>query len=136
MISPIKFKKLLDEKMKALHMDPAFAERSLNQGFSGGEKKKAEVLQMSILQPGLALMDETDSGLDIDALKIVSDGVNALRSKDFSALIVTHYARLLGYVEPDRVHVMVNGKIVDSGGKELAQQLEKAGYAAYGVTNE
>lgn len=131
--SPIKFKKFLEGKMAALHMDPAFGERFLNKGFSGGEKKKAEVLQMSVLQPRLALMDETDSGLDIDALKVVADGVNAMRSPGFSAVIVTHYARLLDYVTPDRVHVMVNGGIVESGGMEMARALEKGGYARYGA---
>ena len=139
-VSPIKFKKLLEERMQALHMDPSFAERFLNKGFSGGEKKKAEVLQMSVLQPRLALMDETDSGLDIDALKVVADGVNRMRlpagkagSPAFSALIVTHYARLLDYVEPDHVHVMVGGKIVESGGMEVAKELERSGYGKYGV---
>lgn len=139
-ISPLKFKKLLEEAMHELHMDPAFAERSVNQGFSGGEKKKAEILQMKILKPTLALLDETDSGLDIDALKIVAEGVNALRrpnpnpnSNPFSALLVTHYARILEYITPDKVHVMVDGKIVESGGKELAKTLEKEGYAKYGV---
>ncbi|MDB4979124.1 MAG: Fe-S cluster assembly ATPase SufC [Candidatus Peribacteria bacterium] len=135
-ISPIKFKKFLAEHMKELHMDPSFAERSLNQGFSGGEKKKAEVLQMSILKPSLALLDETDSGLDIDALKIVSDGVNRLRSPEFSAVIVTHYTRILQYIKPDRIHVMVAGKIVRSGGFELAEELEREGYAKYGVSDE
>lgn len=132
-ISPVKFQKLLEEHMQKLGMDPAFAERSLNQGFSGGEKKKAEVLQMSVLSPSLALLDETDSGLDIDALKVVAEGVNKLRSPKFSAIIVTHYARLLEYITPDHVHVMVKGKIVESGGMEVAQKLEKEGYAAYGV---
>jgi len=130
-ISPIKFKKMLEEKMKTLHMDAAFSERFLNKGFSGGEKKKAEVLQMSILQPHLALLDETDSGLDIDALKIVAEGVNAMRSPAFSAVLVTHYARLLDYIAPDRVHVMVKGKIVESGGMEIARKLEKEGYGAF-----
>ena len=132
-VSPIKFKKFLEEKMQSLHMDNAFAERFLNQGFSGGEKKKAEVLQMSVLQPKLALLDETDSGLDIDALKTVADGINAMRSPSFSAIIVTHYARLLDYVEPDHVHVMVRGRIVESGGMELARRLEAEGYGRYGV---
>lgn len=135
-ISPVKFKAFLEEKMKLLSMDPAFAERSLNQGFSGGEKKKAEVLQLSVLAPLLALLDETDSGLDIDALKIVAEGVNRMRSKNFSALVVTHYARLLEHIVPDYVHVMVKGKIVESGGKELAQELEQHGYEKYGVTEE
>ncbi len=135
-ISPIKFKKFLEDAMAQLHMDPTFAERSLNQGFSGGEKKKVEVLQMSLLRPRLALLDETDSGLDIDALKVVADGINRMRSPAFSALVVTHYARLLDYVTPHFVHVMVNGKIVESGGPELAQQLEKDGYARFGVREE
>ncbi len=134
--SPIKFKKFLEEQMKALSMDPAFGERFLNQGFSGGEKKKAEVLQLSMLQPRLALLDETDSGLDIDALKIVAEGVNRMRSPNFSAIIVTHYARLLEYITPDYVHVMVKGKIIQSGGMELARKLEEKGYAEYGVKEE
>lgn len=133
-ISPIKFKVFIEEHMKELHMDPAFAERFVNQGFSGGEKKKAEVLQMTVLHPLLALLDETDSGLDIDALKVVADGVNKMRSPDFSAVIVTHYARLLEYITPDHVHVMVDGTIVESGGKELAMRLEKEGYRKFGVT--
>lgn len=131
--SPIQFKKLLDEHMRELSIDPAFAERSLNQGFSGGEKKKAEILQLRILQPTLALLDETDSGLDVDALKIVAEGIADLRSPDFSAIIVTHYARILDYITPDHVHVMVRGKIVESGDASLAQQLEKEGYARFGV---
>jgi Fe-S cluster assembly ATP-binding protein len=130
--SPIKFKTLLEEKMKAIKMDPEFAERFVNQGFSGGEKKKAEVLQMHVLQPTLALLDETDSGLDVDALKIVAEGINAMRSeKKFSALVVTHYARILDHIHPDHVHVMVDGKIVESGGKEFALQLEEGGYEKY-----
>lgn len=127
----LQFKDRLDERMRALHMDPAFAERSLNKGFSGGEKKKAEVLQMDILRPRLALLDETDSGLDVDALKIVAEGVQALRSPQSSALVVTHYARILQYLKPDRVHVMINGSIVESGGPELAHALEKDGYKKY-----
>ena len=130
--SPIKFKALLEEKMEELKMDPAFAERFVNQGFSGGEKKKAEVLQMHILQPHLALLDETDSGLDVDALKIVAEGVNALRgSPEFSCLLVTHYARILGYIHPDHVHVMVDGKIVKSGDAAFAKELEEEGYEQY-----
>jgi len=104
--------------------------RGVNVGFSGGEKKRNEVLQMALLRPGLAIMDETDSGLDIDALKIVSEGVNALRAPDFSALVITHYQRLLDYIVPDRVHVLMDGRIVQSGGPELAKQLEGSGYAA------
>lgn len=129
--SPVKFKTMLEHEMRSLHMDPAFVERSVNKGFSGGEKKKAEVLQMCILKPALALLDETDSGLDVDALKIVADGVNAMRSATFSALIVTHYARILEYITPDRVHVMKGGKIVESGGADLARKLEKEGYTQY-----
>ncbi|MDO8648378.1 MAG: Fe-S cluster assembly ATPase SufC [Candidatus Peregrinibacteria bacterium] len=132
----LQFKKTLETAMKELKMDPALAERSVNQGFSGGEKKKAEILQMSILEPVLALLDETDSGLDIDALKVVAEGVNAMRSPKFSAILVTHYARLLSYITPDHVHVMVTGKIVESGGKELAHTLEKEGYAKYGERGE
>jgi Fe-S cluster assembly ATP-binding protein len=132
-LSPIKFKVLLEEHMNALQMDPSFAERFVNKGFSGGEKKKAEILQMRLLQPLLALLDETDSGLDIDALKIVAEGINRVRDPQFSALLVTHYARLLEHVRPDRVHVMIAGKIVESGGMELAEMLEKEGYARYGV---
>lgn len=131
-VSPIKFKAFLEQKMKELGMDPAFAERSVNHGFSGGEKKKAEVLQMQVLQPKLALLDETDSGLDIDALKIVSEGVNALRGPEFSAIVVTHYARILSVLKPDRVHVMVKGRLVESGGAEVAERLEREGYAKYG----
>ncbi len=130
-ISPVQFKKELEKTMEALQMDPAFAERALNQGFSGGEKKKAEVLQMQVLRPRLAMLDETDSGLDVDALKIVAKGVGALRGPNFSALVVTHYARILEHVTPDRVHVMVQGKIVQSGGADFALQLEKEGYAEF-----
>ncbi len=138
--SPIKFAKLLEEKMKEVHMNPELSERFVNQGFSGGEKKKAEVLQMQVLEPLLALLDETDSGLDVDALKVVAEGVNSMRGNlgngelgksEFSALIVTHYARILEYIEPDFVHVMVDGRIVESGGKEFAKILEKEGYKAY-----
>ena len=135
-MSPIKFKQLLTEKMKDLKMDPAFAERFLNQGFSGGEKKKAEILQLSLLKPLLALLDETDSGLDVDALKTVADGVNALRSKTFSTIIVTHYARILDYITPDHVHVMVKGNIVESGGPAFARTLEKEGYEKYGIQEQ
>ena len=130
-LSPLRFSAQLEEAMRALSMDTAFAERSLNRGFSGGEKKKAEILQMTLLKPRLALLDETDSGLDVDALKTVADGVNRLRGPEFSALIVTHYARILEHVRPDRVHVMLRGRIVESGGPELALQLEKEGYAKY-----
>jgi Fe-S cluster assembly ATP-binding protein len=131
-MSTLEFQKHLLGLMKELKMDPSFAERFLNQGFSGGEKKKSEILQMRVLQPLLALLDETDSGLDVDALKIVAEGVNAQRSPEFSCLIVTHYARILDYITPDYVHVMVKGKIVESGGADLARTLEKEGYAKYG----
>lgn len=132
-LTPLRFKKFLEEQMLALHMDPAFMERSLNQGFSGGEKKKAEVLQLRVLRPTLALLDETDSGLDVDALKIVAEGVQQLRGPDFSAVVVTHYARILHVLRPDRVHVMVNGAIRESGGMDLAERLEGEGYARYGI---
>lgn len=130
-LSPVKFAAMLKDTMSSLGMDPAFADRSVNKGFSGGEKKKAEVLQMTILKPKLGLLDETDSGLDVDALKVVGDGVNRMRSPEFSAVIVTHYARLLEYIRPDHVHVMVKGVIVKSGGAELAHELEKGGYSSY-----
>ena len=116
------------EKMGIMQMDPKFAERYLNEGFSGGEKKRNEILQMLMLEPKLAIMDETDSGLDIDALQVVSRGVNELRGPEFSAVIITHYQRILRYIEPDRVHVMLDGRIVTSGGKELALELEDKGY--------
>lgn len=132
-ISPIKFKKFLEQHMADLHMNTAFAERFVNQGFSGGEKKKAEVLQMKVLQPHFALLDETDSGLDVDALQIVAEGVNSLRtaSSNFSSLIVTHYARILHYIQPDYVHVMVQGNLVESGSFDLAERLENEGYKAF-----
>lgn len=122
------FRKLLKEKMALLKMDPAFAGRYLNDGFSGGEKKRAEILQMATLRPEIAILDETDSGLDIDALKIVSEGVNALNGPDLGVLVITHYQRLLNYIKPHYVHVMMNGRIVESGGPELALQLEESGY--------
>jgi len=122
------FRKILKEKMDLLKMDHVFAGRYLNEGFSGGEKKRAEVLQMATLEPQIAILDETDSGLDIDALRIVAEGVNALRSPDFSAVVITHYQRILNYVKPDFVHIMLNGRIVESGGAELALILEDQGY--------
>ncbi|MFH0769751.1 MAG: Fe-S cluster assembly ATPase SufC [Candidatus Peregrinibacteria bacterium] len=131
-LSPMAFQKLLVEKAEELHIDPTFLERSVNVGCSGGEKKKLEMLQMAVIQPRFALLDETDSGLDIDALKVVAAGVNALRSKHFSALLVTHYARILQYIKPDAVHVMVDGKIVESGDIKLARRLEREGYRGYG----
>ncbi|AHY48005.1 sufC: FeS assembly ATPase SufC [Rubrobacter radiotolerans] len=127
-LRPMEMYKLLQEKMKIMQMDPKFAERYLNDGFSGGEKKRNEILQMLMLNPKLAIMDETDSGLDIDALQVVAKGVNELRGPEFSAIIITHYQRILRYIEPDFVHVMLDGRIVTSGGKELAEQLEERGY--------
>ena len=123
------FLTLIKQKMKALDMDDAMMKRAVNEGFSGGEKKRNEVLQMSVLEPKLAILDETDSGLDIDALKIVADGVNRLRSADRAIIVVTHYQRLLNYIVPDFVHVLSDGRIVKSGGKELALELEEKGYA-------
>ncbi len=120
---------IFKEKTKLVEMDPAFGSRAVNQGFSGGEKKRNEILQMSVLEPRLALLDETDSGLDIDALKIVAKGVNALRGPDRAMIVVTHYQRLLDYIVPDRVHVLAEGRIVKSGDKSLALELEKKGYA-------
>jgi len=125
------FLPLVRERAKLLEMDDAFLNRSVNEGFSGGEKKRNEILQMSVLQPALAILDETDSGLDIDALKIVSKGVNALRSPERSFLVITHYQRLLNYIVPDFVHVLVEGRVARSGGKELALELEEHGYAEY-----
>ena len=127
-LSPMEMYKLLQEKMAVMQMDPKFAERYLNEGFSGGEKKRNEILQMLMLEPRLAIMDETDSGLDIDALQVVARGVNELRGPEFSAVIITHYQRILRYIEPDHVHVMLDGRIVTSGGKDLALQLEDKGY--------
>ncbi len=122
------FLELVKAKLKPLKMDESMLQRSVNEGFSGGEKKKNEVLQMAVLEPKLAILDETDSGLDIDALKVVADGVNALKRKDRGFLLVTHYQRLLDYIVPDYVHVLAQGRIVKSGGKELAKELEQKGY--------
>ena len=122
------FLKFVKEKAKMVEMDPAFLNRSVNEGFSGGEKKRNKILQMAVLEPKLALLDETDSGLDIDALKIVSNGINKLRCPERAVVLVTHYQRLLDYIVPDFVHVLSGGRIVKSGGKELALQLEKEGY--------
>ncbi len=122
------FYKILLQHLKKLEMDPSFAGRPVNEGFSGGEKKRFEIVQLSLLEPLLAVLDETDSGLDIDALKIVSNGVNAMRSPERSFLVITHYQRILNYITPDYVHVMVEGRIVRSGGPELALQLEEKGY--------
>jgi Fe-S cluster assembly ATP-binding protein len=122
------FLKLVKEKLKILHIDDDLLKRPVNEGFSGGEKKRNEIFQMAVLDPKLCILDETDSGLDIDALRIVADGVNAMRSKDRAILVVTHYQRLLQYIIPDFVHVLVEGRIVKSGGKELALKLEEKGY--------
>ena len=128
-LDAMQFLKQARARLKELQMSEDMLKRGVNVGFSGGEKKRNEVLQMALLRPSLAILDETDSGLDIDALKIVADGVNALRAPDFSALVITHYQRLLDYIVPDRVHVLMNGRIVQSGGPELAKQLEASGYA-------
>jgi Fe-S cluster assembly ATP-binding protein len=124
----LEFRRMLKEKMELLKMDSAFAGRYLNEGFSGGEKKRAEILQMATLKPEIAILDETDSGLDIDALRIVAEGVNALSGPDLGVLVITHYQRLLNYIKPKYVHIMLGGKIVESGGPDLALQLEERGY--------
>ncbi len=124
----LEFRKMLKEKMDTLKMDHAFAGRYLNDGFSGGEKKRAEILQMAALKPEIAILDETDSGLDIDALRIVSEGVNALSGPDLGVLVITHYQRLLNYIKPNFVHIMLDGRIVESGGPDLALHLEEHGY--------
>src|SRR6202043_2136770 len=123
------FLKLVKEKLKVLHIDDDLLKRPVNEGFSGGEKKRNEIFQMAVLDPRLCILDETDSGLDIDALRTVADGVNALRGKDRAMIVITHYQRLLNYIVPDKVHVLVDGRIVRSGGKELALELEEKGYA-------
>jgi Fe-S cluster assembly ATP-binding protein len=125
------FLRLVKEKGGELNIDAEMLKRPVNVGFSGGEKKRSEILQMAMLEPSLCVLDETDSGLDIDALKVVSDGVNALRSPDRSMLVITHYQRLLNYIVPDKVHVLAQGEIKASGDKDLALELEKSGYAAY-----
>src|SRR4051812_32594779 len=127
-IDPMSFADLMDEKMQLVEMDPAMLSRSVNTGFSGGEKKRNEILQMAVLAPKLAVLDETDSGLDIDALRIVAHGVNSLKRPDSATIVVTHYQRLLNYIVPDYVHVLAGGRIVRSGGKELALELEAKGY--------
>lgn len=127
----VEFAKLAREKMKVLGIDEDLLKRSVNAGFSGGEKKRNEIFQMQLLEPSLAVLDETDSGLDIDALKIVANGVNSMRNTDRSFIVITHYQRLLNYIVPDFVHVMIDGQIVRSGGKELAQELEEKGYADF-----
>ncbi|MEJ2493967.1 MAG: Fe-S cluster assembly ATPase SufC [Ignavibacteriaceae bacterium] len=127
-LDAMEFLSLIKEKMKVVELEESFLKRSVNEGFSGGEKKRNEIFQMAVLDPKLAILDETDSGLDIDALKIVAQGVNKLKSKDNATIVVTHYQRLLNYIIPDFVHVLYNGKIVKSGGKELALELEEKGY--------
>jgi Fe-S cluster assembly ATP-binding protein len=132
-LSVLEIRLAIMEWMKRLDMDPSFADRYLNEGFSGGEKKRNEVLQLAILEPEMAILDETDSGLDIDALKVVARGVNEVRSDrpDLGVLVITHYQRLLDHLLPDRVHILIDGRIVDSGGPELAQRLEKEGFDAW-----
>ena len=132
-ISGVDFLKLVRATAKSLRMDDKLLQRPVNVGFSGGEKKRNEVLQMSLLEPSFAVLDETDSGLDIDALKAVADGVNAMRAPDRSSLVITHYQRLLGYIIPDHVHILAKGKIAESGDKSLALELEKKGYAMLGL---
>jgi len=127
------FRKLLQDNMEQLKIDRTMTSRYLNDGFSGGEKKRMEMLQMAVLRPQIAILDETDSGLDIDALRIVSDGVNSLVGPEMGALVITHYSRLLKYIKPDHIHVLVGGRVVRSGGPELADELERDGYAPYGV---
>jgi Fe-S cluster assembly ATP-binding protein len=127
-LDPLEFDDLLRERMKVVEMDASFINRAVNEGFSGGEKKRNEILQMAVLEPKLAVLDETDSGLDIDALRVVAGGVNKLANKDNAILLVTHYQRLLDYITPDIVHVIYQGRIVKSGGKELALELERKGY--------
>jgi Fe-S cluster assembly ATP-binding protein len=130
-VPPREFRQTLRDKMRLLRMNDEFAGRYVNEGFSGGEKKRAEILQMAMLQPKYAILDETDSGLDIDALRIVADGVNALLGPDLGVLVITHYQRLLNYIKPDFVHVLVNGRIVREGGPELALELDRTGYEQY-----
>ena len=132
-LDPLEFDDLVRNKMKMLEMNPDFLDRSVNEGFSGGEKKRNEILQMALLEPRLAILDETDSGLDIDALKVVASGINRLATMDNAIVLVTHYQRLLNYIVPDYVHVMDGGRIIKTGGKELAQELETRGYDWVGV---
>ena len=135
-LDALDFLNLVREKMKLMDMDQALLNRPVNTGFSGGEKKRNEIFQMAVLEPKLAILDETDSGLDIDALRVVAGGVNALRSPERSMIVVTHYQRLLNYIVPDFVHVLSQGRIVKSGGKELALQLEESGYAGLGIEDD
>ena len=135
-LDPLEFDDFVREKMKLLEMNPDFLERSVNEGFSGGEKKRNEILQMAILDPRLAILDETDSGLDIDALRIVANGVNQLANENNATILVTHYQRLLNYIVPDYVHVMEAGRIIKTGGKELALELETRGYDWVGIEHD
>ncbi len=135
-LNAVSFMKQAKEKIKQVNLDPSFLKRGVNEGFSGGEKKRNEIMQMLMLDPKLAILDETDSGLDIDALKVVADGVNALRSPDKSIIMITHYQRLLDYIVPDYVHVLAKGRIIKSGGKELALELEEKGYGWLGIDDE
>lgn len=130
-LDAMEFLSLIQSKMNLLGLDESYMKRGLNEGFSGGEKKRNEIFQMAVLEPRLAILDETDSGLDIDALRVVANGINSMRSKDRAMLVVTHYQRLLQYVVPDFVHVLSGGRIAKSGGKELAEELERTGYAAF-----
>jgi len=132
-VDPIDFLEIMDQKLQLVHMSDDMLQRSVNAGFSGGEKKRNEILQMAVLDPRLAILDETDSGLDIDALRIVAEGVNSMRRPDNATIVVTHYQRLLNHIVPDFVHVLANGRIVKSGGKELALELEAKGYEGMGV---
>lgn len=130
-LDPLKFDRLLQQRIKTVDFDPTLTKRSVNEGFSGGEKKRNEILQMAVLEPTLAILDEPDSGLDIDALRTVAQGINQLRSPEKSLIIVTHYQRILDNVIPDFVHVLINGKIVQSGGKDLASEVESEGYEKF-----
>src|SRR3989344_1809973 len=127
-ISVLEFSKLLKQELKKLGMDESFSTRYLNEGFSGGEKKRSEILQLAVLKPKIAILDETDSGLDIDALKVVSNGINTLKNPDNGILLITHYNRILRYIQPDKVHILVKGRIIRSGGHELARELDEKGY--------
>ena len=133
-LDPIQFDRILQEKTKIVEIDPVLLKRNVNDGFSGGEKKRNEILQMAILEPKLSILDEPDSGLDVDSLRIVAEGINALRSSDKAVLLITHYQRILNYVVPDVVNVLINGLIVKSGGKELAEEIEANGYEGQGET--
>ncbi len=134
-VSPLQFYRLLHQELERLEMDPSFSDRYLNEGFSGGEKKRNEILQMSILKPKIAILDEIDSGLDIDALRVVANGVKKLVGPELGVLVITHYHRILEYLKPDHVHVLVQGRVVRSGGPELAKELEKTGYEAFRTEN-